>query len=311
MDFVSKSIEIDVVGDSYVYAKTAKPILKKHKTVIESLGIPLVYKKVWLSKDSLSSIQAVALDGKNKKQYFYSSSWIESRNALKFKRMYKFSVLLPKLMECVKEDARSSDSKTRTMAYMIKILELTNIRIGNKKYMDQNESHGLTTLKKEHVTFKGGSCVIEFRGKHNVEQSLNITDVDIIKFLKANMLRPTDWVMTYSKDSSNGAIDYYAVSAQDINNYIHDKIGDMSCKDFRTYGANKTFVDILKSANVNSTNVKKNVSHALECTAYKLGNNKATSKKSYVMDEIIDAYTKDPGFIANKTFAQIVKYFCK
>lgn len=308
MDFLSRSTEIYVCDKIYKYTKTSKEISPECLKRIKALGIPSAYKKLWLAKDKNDNIQVIALDSKNKKQYFYSTDWIESRDATKFKRMYKFALMIPKLRSEVEIDKikNPEGSKIRTMAFMITILDLTNIRIGNKKYLDQNESYGLTTLCKEHISFGKGVVHINFRGKHNVEQTLEINDEKIIKFIKKMMTLPTEWIMKYTSECKK---EYYAVSAQDLNTYMHDKIGDFSCKDFRTYGANKTFVDNLKKLDTKS-NLKKNISQALECTAEKLGNNKATSKKSYVMEGLMRKYLENPDFIISRPFEQLLKYFC-
>lgn len=333
MDFFSRSVEIDLIDCVYFNTRTKKEIPSSSLKRIKSLGIPLAYKKLWLSKDISGKIQAVALDGKGKKQYFYSSEWIEERDDHKFQRMYKFSKALPKLMKKVEEDLRLGECKTSsinyskktTMAYMIKILDLTNIRIGNKKYLDQNESYGLTTLCKEHISFEKikesnsnesntkesktkeskPKVVINFNGKHNVLQNIEIEDEGTVHFIKRMMLLPTEWIMKYR--SSKNEEEYHAVSAQDLNNYMQETIPEFSCKDFRTYGANKTFIESLKK--FSGTDLKKNVSDALELTADKLGNNKATSKKSYVMDCLIEKYLEDPKFIKSTRFDKLLKHF--
>lgn len=299
-----------IIRDSsgkYVYDKTKKEISKKMDKRIKDLKIPIVYTTLWVSKDSKSDIQVIALDSKQRKQYFYSDKWISKRHNEKFLRMYKFVEKLPKLRKHVEQDINvKSFSKQKTMAFMVLIMDLTNIRIGNKKYLDQNESFGLTTLKKEHVITKGNTTKFIFRGKHGIHQELTIDNPKITNFIKKSLKAPTEWVMKYQSSDNL----FYRVSAQDVNNYIHSIIGeDFTCKDFRTHGANKTFLKTLQELDIpeSERQTKKNVSIALEKTAESLGNNKATSKKSYVMDYIIDEYQKNPEWIKYSKLIEILK----
>lgn len=311
-DFTHRNIEIDNLKDGYVYSKNNKPILKKYTKRIHALGIPPAYTKLWLAKDLKEKIQVIALDSKKRKQYFYSKEWINQRHSDKFQRMYDFLSKLKILKNALNTDIKSSKlSKQKTMAYMIKIVDETHIRIGNKKYMDQNESFGLTTLKKEHIKFSGSSKVLlSFNGKHNVQQEIIIKNKPIVNFLKKMYSLPTEWMMKYQGSDNK----FYRVSAQDLNTYLHGIVGEsFTIKDFRTHGANKTFLYTLQKLGIPETPAsnKRNISYALNETAQKLGNNKATSKKSYVMDYIIDEYKTNPDWIVNNNLSQILKKACK
>jgi len=289
------SIKVILKDDKYILEKNGKPCPKVYLKLIQFMKIPKAYETVWLSKNKESNIQAIALDSKNRKQYYYSKEWIANRSSEKFQRMYKFMKKMPLLDKSIQTDIKQKmDTKTKTMAIMLKIVQLTHIRIGNKKYMDQNSSSGLTTLKKSNVLkCNNSSTVLKFTGKHKVEHTIEIKDPTIAKFIKHNLTTPKDWIMKFK--SSDG--EYYRVSAQDLNDYIHSIIGDgFSCKDFRTHGANVTFYETLKSLVFPETpsKIKSNIIKAMDVTAVKLGNNRSTSKSSYVMDHIILTYTKNP-----------------
>lgn len=311
-EFIQRSIEIDNCNGEYRFAKNNKKINNNQLKRIHKLGIPPAYTKLWLAKKKDENIQVVALDSKKRKQYFYSPQWVAQRTNEKFQRMYNFLKTLKILQNALNRDIKSTKmSKQKTMAYMIKITEHTNIRIGNKKYLDQNESFGLSTLKKEHIHFINPSKVLlSFKGKHNVQQNIIIKEKSIITFLHKMYSLPTEWMMKYQGQDGK----WYRVSAQDLNNYLHSIVGkEFTIKDFRTHGANKTFLNTLQQCGIpsGSASVKKNISHALEETAQKLGNNKATSKKSYVMDYIIEEYKRHPEWIVNNDITSIMKKACK
>lgn len=311
MDFTEINPKIQYIDKVYVYTKNGRPISKKNVKRISKLKVPVVYTTLWLAKDPESDIQVIALDSKGKKQYFYSQEWKDKRHSQKFQRMYKFLHKLPILNESIERDMKKSKfTKKKVISFMIKIMQRTNIRVGNKKYLDQNESSGLTTLKKEHVTLNKGRIVLSFRGKHGVDQELVIKSVKISNFLKKMLDFPTDWIMKYQSSDGN----WYRVSAQDVNNYIHHAIGsEFTCKDFRTHGANITFLEFLQTFPVPNSERenKNNISKSLDFTAKSLGHNKATSKNSYVMDYIVDEYQQNPEWVKNVNLLKILKKACK
>lgn len=258
-----------------------------------SLGIPRVYLKVWLSRSPKSKIQAIALDSKGRKQYYYSKEWQSERETKKTHRLSQFVDVIPQIKKISRRDKqRKGFPREKTMAYMLDIVMETNIRIGNKKYLDKYNSYGLSTLKKQHVFLNGNNLTLKFIGKHSVEQSVTIKSRPIINFIRKMLDAPEDWLMKYQSGNN-----WYRVSAQDLNNYLHKLAGPtFTIKDYRTWGANVEFVETLCKCPLPETQTqsKKNINHSLESTANKLGNNKSTSKNSYVMDYIIQEYQKNP-----------------
>lgn len=303
------ALEYNPIDSNYRTIGTNKILSGSRLRRLNSLGIPRVYTKIWLSRSPTSDIQAVALDSKNKKQYYYSKEWEKEREEKKATRVSGLANIIPHIVKRTNLDKkRKGWPKEKTMAYMLDIVMETNIRIGNKKYLDKNNSYGLTTLRKEHLTLHPKYAQIQFRGKHGVQQNITIKAIRLIRFLETMSKLPEDWLMKYQGSDNK----YYRVSAQDLNNYLHSIAGpSFTIKDYRTWGANMTFLEnLLYQPIPNSTSdIKKNINIALEKTAEKLGNNKATSKKSYVMGEIIDQYTKSPESVIKKGINNFMSYY--
>lgn len=295
-EFCDNAIKVEFSKDkgTYTNIKTQKLLDDSRVKRIKSLGIPPMYKDIWLAKNKDNKIQAVALDSKQRKQYFYSKRWTRERELQKKDRLKEFLEIVPKIRIATRANKlQKSWKKTKTMAYMLDIVMETNIRVGNKKYMQANNSFGLTTLQKKHLCIKNGVAILNFRGKHGVQQIITIKHKPLIKFLETMKKLPEDWLMKYKSSDNN----WYRVSAQDLNNYLHSIVGpNLSIKDYRTWGGNILFVETLSKLPIPDTKstINKNISLALDCTAEKLGNTKATSKKSYVMDSLIDEYKKNP-----------------
>ena len=67
---------------------------------------------------------------------------------------------------------------------MVKLLETTLIRVGNKEYARQNNSFGLTTLRDQHVDVDGSTLRFEFRGKSGKEHSVEVQDRRLARIVR-------------------------------------------------------------------------------------------------------------------------------
>ena len=252
-DFCDNAIRVEFSKDkdTYINTKTHKLLDNNRIKRIKSLGIPPMYKDIWLAKNKDNKIQAVALDSKQRKQYFYSKKWTKERELQKKDRLKEFLEVVPKIRIATRANKlQKSWKKTKTMAYMLDIVMETNIRVGNKKYMQANNSFGLTTLQKKHLCIKNGVAILNFRGKHGVQQTITIKSKPLIKFLETMKKLPEDWLMKYKSSDNN----WYRVSAQDLNNYLHSIVGpNLSIKDYRTWGGNILFVETLSKLPIPDT----------------------------------------------------------
>jgi DNA topoisomerase-1 len=299
MNFTDKNPEILLIRGKYKNKRTNKIVSSKSNDKIKKLGIPPAYKRMWVSKNNKSNIQIVAEDKTGKKQYFYHKNWINDQSDKKYKKMYKFMIKLPLFLRTISKDSKyinlssknySKFSKKRVMANMFKIMKITHIRIGNKKYTGT----GLSTMKKENLKLNKGNLInFTFKGKSGVNHSIKFKDKNLFDFLKEIKNVQNDWLFVHSSGES-----CYRVDSTDMNKYLQSVMGEeFTCKDFRTYAANQIFLKYLMSIEINKTtqtHLNKNISIALEKTAKKMGHNKSTSKNSYIDNKIIDEYLKDP-----------------
>lgn len=301
IEFIDKSIKINVSSNNgepvYKYDETKTLISKAHLLRIKKLKIPVVYTPVYLSKNTNSDIQAVAIDCGNKKQYYYSDNFIRLRNNEKENTYEKIKKVIPKLNYHLDRDIKkitpSNLEKKIVMSLMLKVVVLTAVRIGNKKYLDKYNSFGLTTIMKKHVQLSTpDKIVVSFSGKHKITQNLTINNKLVCD--KLNLVFKSepeiDWLFFYV--SENGK---FRVSAQDLNEHLQSIIGkEFSVKDIRMYVANECFVKEIKKLPVpdNEKQMKKNIHNALVKTSETLGNNLATAKSSYVL--VINEYMKNP-----------------
>lgn len=311
MNFTERypKVVYDMERNVYYYPgkkNTKKVISKKLISRINSLKIPKVYSTLWVNDEiNPNGLLAIALDSKNRKQYYYSNDHVMRREEVKLKRTYEFICNLSGLRRMVARDMIPSSSgmlsKQYVISNMVYILEKTYLRIGNKRYLDQNNSYGLTTLKPEFVSLKRPDQVtFNFHGKHQVIQVRNIHNSKIYDFIK----RMKSKRETYLFVDSNGI----RITSGDINEYLNK----FTCKDFRTYGANTLFVDELKSHSSKFPDKKPEIliRKSIERVSEQMGNSVGVLKKSYLFPCISETFKEIPlKQFKNLSLKNIIKRF--
>ncbi|CAN5717697.1 hypothetical protein BH11MYX4_BH11MYX4_46210 [soil metagenome] len=124
-----------------------KPI--KDRAVIDrikSLVIPPAWTNVWICPHEDGHIQATGRDVRGRKQYRYHPRFREVREETKYERMMQFAEVLPAIRSQVDEDLSLPGlAREKVLATVVRLLEITLIRVGNEEYARDNGSFGLTT----------------------------------------------------------------------------------------------------------------------------------------------------------------------
>ena len=122
---------------------------------IRALAIPPAWEDVWICPFPMGHIQATGVDAAGRKQYRYHDRWRERRDAEKFESMMDFARALPRVRERVDHDlARGDMSRDRVLGGAVRLLDRGFFRIGSEGYAEQNETYGLATIRKDHVTVR-------------------------------------------------------------------------------------------------------------------------------------------------------------
>ena len=153
---------------------------------IQKLAIPPAYRE---SLDTAGTaeghLQAVGRDTRGRKQYRYHSRWREVRDEAKYAKMLVFGRVLPHIRQRVEEDlARRGLCREKVLASIVRLLEITLMRVGNEEYAKANSSLGLTTLRNRHVKVDGGRLHFDFRGKHGLEHHIDLKDRRLARIVK-------------------------------------------------------------------------------------------------------------------------------
>lgn len=259
---------------------------------IKGLVIPPAWKNVWIAPISNSHLQATGIDDRGRKQYIYHEAWKKITQENKFSKMIDFGFSLPKIRSKIRHDLNNSImDKKKIVATVIWFLEHTFIRIGNEEYQKENNSYGLTTLRNKHATVNGNEIIFRFRGKHGVENIIEIKNKEIAKTIKKCIELPGYELFQYIDDEGKR----HVIDSEDINNFLKEVTDDdFTAKEYRTWGASSLASQIFyKLGDATDAKVlQKNIRSTVKEVSNHLNNTISICRKYYIHPAIIKTYSK-------------------
>jgi DNA topoisomerase-1 len=201
---------------------------------IKSLAIPPAWSDVWISPSPLGHIQATGRDARGRKQYRYHPRWRTVRDNNKYDRMITFGKMLPRIRKRTDHDlALPGLPRRKVLAAVVRLLEVSLIRVGNDEYARSNQSFGLTTMRDRHAEVNGFRFQFKFRGKSGVTHAVELEDRRIARVVARCQELPGQELFQYVDDE--GAVQ--DVDSADVNEYLREIAGEeFTAKDFRTWG---------------------------------------------------------------------------
>ena len=253
---------------------------------IRALAIPPAWRDVWICDRPDGHIQAIGFDARGRKQYRYHADFRRAREGAKFEHLVTFAEGLPSLRRQVAADmARPGLGREKVLATVVQLLETTMIRVGNAAYARDNDSYGLTTLRRRHVQIEGGALRFEFKGKSGKVWRLGVRDRRLARIVKACQDLPGQHLFGYR----DGAGALQAITSCDVNAYLKSVTGrDISAKDFRTWTATVLAAEAL--AATEPPPCRKALGGVIKSVAARLGNTPTVCRASYIHPEIIEAW---------------------
>jgi DNA topoisomerase-1 len=258
---------------------------------IKALAIPPAWKDVWICPVPEGHLQATGRDARNRKQYRYHPRWKVVRDFAKFDRMVVFGETLPVIRDRVEKDlALPGLPRDKVLATIVRLLEITLIRVGNDEYAKQNGSYGLTTMRNHHVKIYGSTIQFRFKGKSGIVHNLGVKDRRLARIIQKCQEIPGYELFQYL-DENGQPVD---VDSSDVNDYLRRISGhDFTAKDFRTWAATVLAGMALKIQSDSSEQqkrTKKQMNEAIASVAQLLGNTPSVCRKSYIHPGVLDGY---------------------
>lgn len=280
------------VGDKWAYTDAGGKTVKDKELVtrFNKLVIPPAYTNVWISPYENGHLQFTGTDAAGRKQYRYHAEWNKIRNQSKYHRLQTFAAHLPTIRAQVDKDlARLNLDHDKVVALVVRLMELTSIRVGNESYKKLYGSFGLTTLQDKHVKFEGTKMRFEFKGKKGVFHKIALQSRKLARLVKQCRDIPgKELFQYYNHDGSRCSI-----GSGDVNTYLKNITGeDFTAKDFRTWAGSVSALYAFKEVGEfnNVTECRKKIISVLDEVALNLGNTRTVCKKYYVHPTVIKSY---------------------
>lgn len=278
-------------GKGFVYiGLNGKPI-RDARTIkrIDALAVPPAYNDVWICRYDNGHIQATGIDARGRKQYRYHPDWRTARDQNKFENMRVFGEALPairrKVSVCLGKKGLPQEA---VVAAIVRLLDKTGLRVGSEEYLEENATHGLTTISKKHVDIKGAKVELDFPAKGNKQWQGELQDPKVAKIIARCEDLPGYRLFQWVDENKKRHI----VTSSDINAWLQEISGkSITAKDFRTWAACTLFLEEAMEQTRCCEDAKDlKLKPILKNVSEQLGNTPAILQKSYVHPELIDLY---------------------
>jgi DNA topoisomerase-1 len=278
-------------GRGFTYRDVDGRIIRDRATLerIRGIVIPPAWSDVWICPWPNGHLQATGRDARGRKQYRYHARYRARRDTAKFERLVAFARALPAIRDQVDRDlARPGLPREKVLAAVVRLLELTLIRVGNEEYVRLNRSFGLTTLHDRHARVEGTQVRFRFRGKSGRLHEVGLRDRRLAAVVRRCRDLPGRELFQYVGPDGEP----HEVASEDVNGYLAGIAPGVTAKDFRTWAGTVLAWRALRALGKGSTDREKqrNVSAAIQAAADNLGNTAAVARQAYVHPAVVDAY---------------------
>ena len=260
---------------------------------IASLAIPPAYEDVWICTNPRGHLQATGRDVRGRKQYRYHADWRVARDEHKHSRMLDFGKALARLRAGVRRDLqRPGLPREKVLALVVKLLDATQVRVGNAEYARSNGSFGLTTLRDRHARFpKSGQALLHFRGKGGTEHDVVVDDARLAKLVRRCQELPGQALFQYLDDGGKR----HAIDSGMVNDYLRERMGgEFTAKDFRTWHATLHALTLLGDLPLperrSERALRQCMNSVVKDVATGLRNTPAVCRKSYINPAVFVAW---------------------
>lgn len=217
-------------------------------------------------------------DARGRVQYIYGNGYMVSRKENKAKIVRRVLSKIDNIKKFVRRNLTGKQDFDAIMGLLLGYELNFFIRMGKPVYEKQNQTTGLSTLRRRHFFVSSEKIRLEFTGKDEVVHEFIILN-------SSPLYKPTRFLLNQIKNKNSYVFQYQcgtnrlcAISPQQINQHLQE-LGSVTLKDLRTYGVNYLFVK-LRISGLSAKN-------ALKETANIIGHSPPICKRSYLIDEFL------------------------
>lgn len=268
-------------GFSYRDARGKVVVDAALKDRLARLAIPPAWRNVWICPAENGHLLATGEDERGRKQYIYHPRWRELRDLLNAYRLIVVAEQLPAIRAHVAAQLRRRTlDRDRVLATMLRIVDVSGIRIGNEVYAEENESFGLTTLTRRHVRVAGRTVEFDFPAKSGKRADIVVRDPSVAKVVEQLGRQRRRRLFT---------VDGQPVDSAEVNALLAELTdGRMTAKDFRTWRGTRTAFGFLCAHPDADPEVA--TLAAVDAAAEELHNTRAVAREHYVHPHVLSTF---------------------
>jgi DNA topoisomerase-1 len=251
---------------------------------IKTIAIPPAWEDVWICTLPDGHILAVGEDEAGRRQYIYHERWRSIRDQLNFYRLIGFAAALPAIRADVDAQLRRRTlDRDRVLGAMLRIIDSVGFRVGNEAYAEENDSHGLTTLSRRHVSVRGADIDFRFPAKSGKQAEVTLHDAGVARVVDA---------LAQRRGRRLFAVDGTTIGSDEVNARLKELSGaHLTAKDFRTWNGTVTAFRHLRAHLPAGEDADAQVLAAIDAASAKLGNTRAVCRAHYVHPDVVGGYT--------------------
>jgi DNA topoisomerase IB len=207
--------------------------------------------------------------------------------------MRSFGRALGRLRAAVRRDLDLPGlPREKVLALVVKLLDATQVRVGNEEYARSNGSFGLTTLRDRHARFPArGKLLLKFRGKGGAEHDVLVDDARLAKLVRRCQELPGQALFQYVDEAGARR----AIDSGLVNDYLRERMGeDFTAKDFRTWHATLHALTLLHRMPLpdrrSEAALRRCINAVVHDVAAGLRNTPAVCRKSYINPAVFEAW---------------------
>lgn len=266
---------------------------------IAELKIPPAYKnvKVYVPPKK-GKLLYIGYDSADRIQMIYSKEWRKKANGIKFCQLIAFGKALPAIHSKLLSYMNSERiTKNKVIAVVLRIISFCNFRVGQDKYVERYNHHGITTITSDHVkeilgsTKNSTSYRIMFTGKKGVINECVVVDPACVKVL-GELITQTKTLNDPHIFTWKEGDDIVHITAIDINNFLKTFNETFTSKMFRIFTTNVMLIDGLRDLLTQPKITKKAIVELIKNIAMQVHNTPAICKKEYIDQSILEMFVK-------------------
>ena len=263
---------------------------------IARLRVPPAWRDVHIAADAGHAVQAWGFDARGRKQYRYHDAAVVKRELRKYHRVRQLAKSLPRVRRLLRAQSQQRElTCDTTCAIALRLISESLFRPGSEKYLRENRSYGMTTLRKRHVRLERDRAVFAYTGKGSKKQRQLVTNPELRELLARLQRTPGERLFRYRKGAA-----WCDLNARELIGYVRRAVGPFVVKDFRTWGGTLRAATVLAEIGPprSPTDAKRNVMLAMRIVSSELGNTPAICRSSYVHPMVLARYMDEGETIA-------------